>query len=91
MKELKKNIVGAWSNLPFMKDFCKDLITFYETTKKNDNNLVNITTKQSILTMINFKDYSKSFKVSMWYKIMVCFTLATLTTKDQQPSNFKKC
>jgi hypothetical protein len=40
MKELKKNIVGAWSNLPFMKDFCKDLITFQETTK-NDNNLVN--------------------------------------------------
>jgi hypothetical protein len=54
MKELKKNIVGAWSNLPFVKNFCKDLITFEEKTKKNDNNLVNITTRESILTMINF-------------------------------------
>lgn len=88
MKELKKNIVGAWSNLPFMKDFCKDLITFQETTKNNDNNLVDITTRVSILTMINFKDYSKSFKASMWYKIVVCFTLAILTAKDQQLLNF---
>jgi hypothetical protein len=54
MKELKKNIVDAWSNLPFMKDFCKDLITFQETTKNNDNNLVNITIRVSILTMIIF-------------------------------------
>ncbi len=65
MKEFKKNIVDAWSNLPFMKDFCKDLITFQETTKNNDKNLVNITTKKSILTMIILKIYSKSFKVSM--------------------------
>jgi hypothetical protein len=74
-----------------MEDFCKDLITFQETTKKNDNNLFNITTRESILTMIILKDYSKSFEANMWYIITMCFTLATLTAKDKKPLNIKKC